>query len=293
MRIVQRGVRRLGYAVRSLAPDREVRRVVQGTELRLPWSHRLPDYVAVHATYGRNIVDLAAALASRSEGPLQVLDVGANVGDTALQVLAQVEARVLCVEGDPYWLTWLAHNVGADPRVVVEPSLVSVAVDAELSPVRRGGTTRFEATGTPASARVVTPAQLHAMHPDFAGVRLVKSDTDGFDVPLVPALATAWGTSPVLFFEYDHALTRLAGHEPPSVWPALAQLGYAEVGVWDNHGRPLGRVPLAAMAGRSGLQDRPRRGWDYWDVAVVHGADAAGAAALAAVLPGAWESHGS
>ncbi len=286
-------LRRLGFAVRTLAPDREVRRVVQGTELRLPWSHRLPDYVAVHATYGRNIVDLATVLAARTEGPLQVLDIGANVGDTALQVLAHVDARVLCVEGDPYWLTWLERNVGADPRVVIEPSLVSVDDGAELSPVRQGGTTRFEATGAVGSAHVRTPAEIRDRHPEFAGVRLVKCDTDGFDVPLVPAIARAWGTTPVLFFEYDHRLTRLAGHDPATLWPALADLGYVEAGVWDNHGRPLGRVPLAEMAERSALQDRPHRAWDYWDVAVVHDSDEAGAGALSSVLPGAWASHGS
>ena len=285
-------LRRLGFAVRTLAPDREVRRIVQGTELWLPWSHRLPDYVAVHATYGRNIVDLAAALAARTAGPLQMLDIGANVGDTALQVMADVDARVLCVEGDPYWLTWLERNVGADPRVVIEPSLVSVD-GAELSPVRRGGTTRFERAGAAGSAQLRTPEEIRDRHPEFAGVRLVKCDTDGFDVPLVPAIARAWGTTPVLFFEHDHRLTRLAGHDPATVWPALADLGYVEAGVWDNHGRPLGRVPLAEMAERSALQDGPHRGWDYWDVAVVHDSDEAGAGALSSVLPGAWVSHGS
>lgn len=282
--IARRAARTLRRAVRSLAPDREVRRVVHGVELRLPWSHRLPDYVGVHPTYGANIVDLAQALAAREPRRLQVLDVGANVGDTALQILARVDARVLCVEGDPYWLDWLERNVAAESRVVVEPSLVSVDDDATLTPVRRGGTTRFEAAESTGSARVRTPAELRASHPDFAGLRLIKCDTDGFDVPLVPALAAAWAEStPVVFFELDHRLTRLAGHDPASVWPALSDLGYAEAGVWDNHGRALFRAPLKDMPARSALLDRPSRDWDYWDVAVVHGSDEAGADALTQV----------
>jgi FkbM family methyltransferase len=284
-------VRRLGRAFRSLAPDREVRRVVQGTELRLPWSHRLPDYVAVHPTYGLNVVDLAHALSERTDGPLHVLDVGANVGDTALQILDRVDARVLCVEGDPYWLTWLRRNVRSHERVAVEPSLVGVGDTTPLSPVRHGGTTRFVPAASSGSAPVCSPGELRARHPGFAGVRLVKCDTDGFDVPLVPALAAAWDSRPVVFFEYDHRLSRLAGHDPVGVWPALAGLGYVEAGVWDNHGRPLGRVPLSEMRERSALQDRRHRGWDYWDVAVVHADDPEGAAALAAVLPGAWTSQ--
>ncbi|QIK75210.1 hypothetical protein [Nocardioides piscis] len=268
--------------------------MVHGVELRLPWSHRLPDYVAVHPTYGVNIVDLAQALSDSDPAPLRVLDVGANVGDTALAILARTDARVLCVEGDPYWLRWLELNVASDPRVVVEPSLVSLKSDATMAPVRRGGTTRFEAAGTTGSARLRSPGELRASHPDFAGLRLIKCDTDGYDVPLVPALAAAWGDStPVLFFELDHRLTRLAGHDPRTLWPALTDLGYVEAAVWDNHGRPLFRASLADMPARAAELDGPSFTKDYWDVAVVHADDGVGAAALSSVLPTFWSSQGS
>lgn len=280
---------RAAWAVRALRPDREVRRVVQGVELRLPWSHRLPDYARLEPAYGQNIVALAVALAG--EEPLRVIDVGANVGDTALQVLAAVDARVLCVEGDRHWLTWLHRNVDSEPRVTVRSGLLwSGEGRPDLAPVRRGGTTRFEA-GSADAALVITAADLRAAHPDFDRVRLIKSDTDGHDVRLVPALAEAYAdAAPVLFFEYDHGLSRLAGNDPLEVWDRLAALGYADVGVWDNHGAPLGRVPLARMAQVAGAFDRSRPAWDYWDVAVVHAEDVAGLAALTGVLPSTWSA---
>lgn len=280
---------RLSWTVRGLRPEREVRRVVQGVELRLPWSHRLPDYARLEPAYGQNIVALASALAT--DEPLRLIDVGANVGDTALQVLAAVDGEVLCVEGDPHWLTWLRRNVGHDPRVTVHPGLLwSGDGLPDLAPVRRGGTTRFE-RGSADAATVVTAVGLRAAHPAFDSVRLVKSDTDGHDVRLVPALADAYATAaPVLFFEYDHGLSRLAGNDPLEVWPRLAALGYTEVGVWDNHGAPLGRLPLARMVEVAGALDVPRPAWDYWDVAVVHAGDGSGLAALVEVLPEAWGS---
>ena len=59
-------------------------------------------------------------------------------------------------------------------------------------------------------ASQLTPDALRAGYPSFANLRLVKSDTDGYDVALVPAIAEAWGGAhPVLFFEYTHDLTRL------------------------------------------------------------------------------------
>lgn len=286
-RFAHRAFNRASWTVRRLRPDREVVRVVQGVELRLPWSHRLPDYARLAPAYGQNIVALAEALAGI--GPLQLIDVGANVGDTALQVLAAVDGEVLCVEGDPHWLTWLHRNVDREPRVTVHSGLLwSGEGRPDLSPVRRGGTTRF-AAGSADAAQVITAADLRAAHPGFDRVRLVKSDTDGHDVRLVPALAEAYADeAPVLFFEYDHGLSRLAGNDPLEVWARLAALGYAEVGVWDNHGAALGRVPLARMAEVAAGLDRARPAWDYWDVAVVHAGDASGLAALTGVLPSTW-----
>lgn len=288
-RLALRVLIRVSWAVRDLRPDREVRRVVQGVELRLPWSHRLPDYARLEPAYGQNIVALATALAE--DGPLRLIDVGANVGDTAVQVLAAVDGEVLCVEGDPHWLAWLHRNVDRDSRITVHPGLLWSGHDRlDLAPVRRGGTTRF-AAGDADSAQVVTAAELRAAHPDFDRVRVVKSDTDGYDVRLVPALAEAYAdVTPVLFFEYDHGLSRLAGNDPMAVWPRLAALGYVEAGIWDNHGAALGRVPLAAISEVATGLDRKRPEWDYWDVAVVHADDVSGLAALRGVLPAAWTS---
>lgn len=287
-RFAHRAFNRASWTVRRLRPDREVVRVVQGVELRLPWSHRLPDYARLAPAYGQNIVALAQALAGA--GPLRLIDVGANVGDTALQVLAAVDGEVLCVEGDPHWLTWLHRNVDRDPRITVHAGLLWGGGDQpDLAPVRRGGTTRF-AAGEADSAQVITAAELRKAHRDFDRVRLVKSDTDGHDVRLVPALAEAWAdAAPVLFFEYDHALSKLAGNDPLEVWPRLAALGYGEVGIWDNMGAALGRVSLAEMTEVATGLDRTR-GWDYWDVAVVHAGDASGLAALRGVLPASWPS---
>ena len=37
-------------------------------------------------------------------------------------------------------------------------------------------------------------------------------------------MARTWSnTKPVLFFEYDHELTRLAGVDPKAVWPELTE----------------------------------------------------------------------
>ncbi len=271
------------WAIRDRFPNRKVTREVQGVTMVLPWPHRLPDYAGTDGPYGQNLVHLARLLADAG-GPVHVLDVGANVGDSTLQIIDAADARVLCIEADPYYLEYLHLNVDSHAGVEVVEALLTPDGQAQATTaVRVGGTTRFTEGGAGDALAAVTPTDLRKQHPDFDDLRLVKSDTDGYDVVLVPALAEAWAdTRPVLFFEYDPVLTRIAGNDPDAVWPRLASLGYRDVAVWDNGGHAVGRTTVDEISGKTApLEEKIGvRKTAYWDVAVVHEQDAVGLTAL-------------
>ena len=272
---------RASWLVRDLFPRRKVVREVQGVNLVLPWSHRLPDYAGPGSIYGQNLVELASLLAE-SAPPLTVLDVGANVGDSALQILNATDGRVLCIEADKFYLDFLHRNVDHDDRITVVESLLAVdEAAAATTAVRVGGTTRFVKGAEPDAMPSVTPTGLRQEYPAFSELRLVKSDTDGYDVALIPAIAEAWADArPVLFFEYDPYLARIAGYDPVAVWSRLEELGYREAVVWNHAGALLGRLTSAELPARSRqLDDFPARRPGrriYWDVALAHQDDAAG-----------------
>jgi FkbM family methyltransferase len=272
-------VDRLRERARRSRPDRLVRRDVQGVTLALPWSHRLPDYALEFPAYGQNLVAVARVVGDVEREPFVVVDVGANVGDSALQILAAVDARILCVEGDPYWLRFLELNVRNDSRVTVEPGLVLPDHAGATEAVRARGTTRFVASDAPTGQRTVDAGTLRDRCADLGRVRLVKSDTDGYDTRIVPTLARAWSDEhPVLFFEYDPPMSRGAGDpDPGAVWSELAASGYDRVYVWDNLGAALGEYPITEVAARAEVLELPvaERGYHYWDVAVLHSEDTA------------------
>lgn len=280
---------------RRLMPNRTVHRQVQGVDLYLPWSHLLPDYARSCPTYGQNLVQLAAGLHAHAQpgsGPLRVLDVGANIGDSAAQILAATDAMVLCVEGDPYWIDYLRRNLGSNPRAVIEEVLLSTASAGDsgvATPVREGGTTRFVQTEVSAAMPAMSAGELRRRHPDFDALRLVKSDTDGYDIVLVPAVAEAWrDAGPVLHFEFDPRLVRKAGlGDPNVVWDKLADLGYSRLAIWDNGGDPLGQVDVADVAREAErLKLGPAQlGYTFWDVAARRADDTAAAAVFDALVP--------
>ena len=273
-------------------PQRTVRRHVQGVDLYLPWSHLLPDNARARPWYGQNLVELAAGLCERAGHPINVVDIGANIGDSAAQIIARTDARVLCVEGDPYWADYLHKNLDGNPGAVLEEVLLTPDDDSwgTSSPVRARGTTRFVQDADKEQALpALSISALREKHPDFDQVRLIKSDTDGFDTALVPAAALAWRDSaPVLFFEFDPILSNFAGDaEPESVWGKLMELGYAHLAIWDNTGDPLGQLPIARAAEEGAFLDpRPSNlGYHFWDVAACHVDDEAAKSAFDDLMP--------
>jgi FkbM family methyltransferase len=271
--------RRAGRAVRERWPNRWVEREVTGVRMAMPWAHRLPEFARLDSAYGQNLLQLAELLAAG--GQIQVLDVGANIGDSTMLMLSRVDARVLAVEPDEVFLPYLRHNVGDDPRVVIEDSLLTSGDQTGYSSARRiGGTAAFTRDPEAPGVRTRSIAELNELHPDFADLRLVKSDTDGFDVELVPAIARSWAHSrPVLFFEYDHHASSLAGHDALAVWDELMSLGYTECAIWDNGGHPLYRCTLA-QAHSLAIRVQPSSAYIFWDVAAAHQDDAEGIKAL-------------
>jgi hypothetical protein len=109
-------------------------------------------------------------------------------------------------------------------------------------------------------------------------------------VSLVPAVAREWSDAhPVLFFEYDPYLTRIAKLDHLAVWPQLRELGYTDIAVWDNGGAPVGRMTPETIGERAAVLDeipgnRPGAR-SYWDVAVVHADDQLGRAVLDQLVP--------
>ena len=248
----------------------------------LPRSHVLPFYAGPGSLYGRNLVEVGRRIAAQ-EGSLCLLDIGANVGDTTLHVLDQARGTAVCVEPDPRWLDYLTTNVGHLPNVEIEPSaVVGSEPEGGLRLIHEAvGTSRLERAERGDTLVTITTNELLRRHPQLAGVRLIKSDTDGWEVMLMPHLARTFVASrPVLFFEFDPRLTALTTPElePSDLWAVMADLGYGRAVVWDNGGRLLGAEDSVDLRHRTSELAAGRRtlGYDFWDVAMCHLEDPVG-----------------
>jgi FkbM family methyltransferase len=243
---------------------------LDGIELRLPLSHELPRFRSIFPEYAQNLGRLAAAVAREHPGS-GVLDVGANVGDSAAIVRARCDAPVLCVEGGDRFFELLSRNAEVIGGVSVEHALVGAepaTISGELVSAR--GTAGIRAGTRP--LRLERIETILERHPEFPSPRLVKTDTDGSDLAIVSGHLDLWARlRPVLFLEYDPAFA-VEGVDPVGFFGRLAAIGYERLLVWENTGEYLGSLPLADRASVLDLHAR-YEGWNserYADIALFH-----------------------
>jgi len=212
--------------------DPTVRYRVGAVELELPLSHELPFYQHDHPSYDRQLGPIAAELG----GP--VVDIGANVGDSAAAIRAMSEVPILCVEGDPAFLMLLDRNARAIGGVEIERALVEAPARGRVE--SRAGTSRVVAGDEPLVSKPL--AQILDEHPAFARPALIKLDTDGMDVPILFAsLPLLERLRPVLFFEYDPHLGA-----DSEIFERLGGVGYATADWYENTGEHVATVELPA-----------------------------------------------
>jgi len=210
--------------------DPTVRYRIDGVELELPLSHQLPFYRAAHPEYDAPLARIACELG----GP--VVDVGANVGDTAAAIRARCGIPILCVEGDERFFALLERNATRLGDVELERSFVDAPARGRVE--RAHGTARVVAGDGTLPAKPLK--QVLEDHPRFAAPAVLKLDTDGLDVPILLAnLDLLARLRPVLFFEYDPHLGAR-----PEVFTRLREAGYHTAEWFEHTGKLAGTVPL-------------------------------------------------
>ena len=258
--------------------------VVNGIPLLAPLSHELPVYSTLCPIYSQNIGRIARIVAEASPAEVPLIDIGANIGDTAAIVRSYCEVPILCIEGHPLFSKILQHNLEAlGDRVSLEASFVHVTTGAFQGRWDYAlGTARLVDEPSDAPDTVIPTRTLSDIlqdHPAFEQARIVKIDTDGFDFAIIEAELTFFARQrPVLFFEYDPGSYPADHPGLPRLARRLHEIGYAVALVYDNQGYYMSRVALSDEDQLEDLEGYVRSlvlRSGYVDVCAFHEADRA------------------
>lgn len=203
-------------------------------ELAVPSRHILRQLTQVQP-YRDQAIGIIAGQAGLKYPDLALVDVGANIGDTAARMASHASNSLILVEPSDYFFRILRRNAEEIPNeTLLLQSLVGDGSTISGSLDHWGGTAEFMDSET--GPRVPTRRLSDIATAHQLGIALVKIDTDGFDFKIVLS-SIDWlaETKPALFFEV-HVRSEGALSDANMTFGALAQIGYRRFLVWDDAG---------------------------------------------------------
>lgn len=225
--------------------------------ISIPDDHKLPNIQSQHKLYDVGWAGVMETICA-SEPNRPVIDIGANIGDTAALIRTHAKNPIICIEGNKVYTDQLRENIKTiDPSIAMIDKFVTArrapssnlryhasngtggltaaehGVELEASDFVSLATLRDWCRGHTPSARRSWPFQ----RKNGDGPILFKTDTDGFDQFIIDEAIDVFSDT-VFFFEYDV----LAGPSAQDLWSdifgRMEARGY-DVILFDNFGFPM------------------------------------------------------
>jgi len=205
-----------------------------GRSIQIFAASGIPSVRSRFPNHCRNLQRIAAVVSSKYPHP-SMIDVGANIGDTALTMRSSTDGPILCVEASQRYAALCRENLAGLANIVVVKAFVGTGSPIGVLLIERGGTGRGTADGTSVTP-TITLAELAESY-GFSEARLVKVDTDGFDGRVIQA-SSPWlkETKPVLFWEFELSGDEANRGPGERVFDILGEAGYDRFMFWTNIG---------------------------------------------------------
>ena len=239
--------------------------------LKLPFSHDLPFNMKMFPTYNVNLAEITK-IVQKKYPEMRAIDVGANVGDSVAVIHHEINVPILCIEGNPKFLSLLELNIKQFKDVEIEGSFVGEK-SVKVNPQNNLGTAFLEESKS--GILVHTMSEILAKHVKFAHTKLLKIDTDGFDNIIIRgSRELLLNVKPVIFFEYDPFYLAKQNEKGLDIFDFLLELTYTSALVFDNFGYYLTSVSLSDKRVLKDLHNYfNRNGSMYMDLCIVHSTD--------------------
>lgn len=244
-------------------------------QLEIPRSHLL---LSLHKSqpYRDLCVGVVAKFIGAKYPDATIVDIGANIGDTAALIATYFKGKLVLVEASDYFFEILTRNVKQFPNeVIVRKTMISDGEDVSGHLQHWGGTAVFtEGPDEPTTTR--TERLLDVADEN---TRFVKIDTDGYDVQiLADSLEWLAVKHPAILFENeikdDKELVAV-----DSLLDELKRIGYESFIVWDDPGFHIASTTCVEVIKDLNrylfklTQDRFQHSLSNFDVLCLHRAD--------------------
>jgi FkbM family methyltransferase len=202
--------------------------------LAIHLSHDFPYILKEYPQYSQNLGWVISKLYNKY-ADLKVIDVGANIGDSAVLIKDVADVPILCIEGNPKFLDLLKLNTKGLNQVLIADCFVGEEA-TKVEAISGLGSAHLQETNS-GGIQVKTMQEVLETNELFKSAKLLKIDTDGFDNKIIRASKSFLVHSKAaVFFEYDPYFLAKQGEQGFDIFDFLVSLGYTSFLIYDNIG---------------------------------------------------------
>lgn len=198
------------------------------------YTHKLAEYQKNFPKYDRQLAQICDLLKKKKQDRLNIIDVGANIGDTVINI-GQKDAFYLLIEGNHTFYKYIKQNL-KNYHYNVEYTFLSDEEDI-LAPLSHDGTAKL--TKTNDSNGIMSCKLDHILSNKYNDIKfdILKIDTDGFDFKVLRGAAKFLEEqAPFIFFEWDKMFLNEQNEDELSIFRYLESKGYLHLILFDNFG---------------------------------------------------------
>ena len=213
---------------------------INNKKLILPPDHLLSFYHKIYPSYDKYLENFI-----KDKNNLNIIDIGANVGDTLLRILSD-NNNYFCIEPNDYFLKYLKINVNnnlnahKNTNIKIIFDLVGEELEGYLDN-KNGTATLTKETKNSKKNKKKYSKKLDQiiLSNKINKVDIIKSDTDGYDINVLKSgIETIKKDKPILFFEYLNIKSSQLTNYINFI-TELKFIGYNKFIIIDNYGEIL------------------------------------------------------
>jgi FkbM family methyltransferase len=222
-------------------------RLLHGKPFKINAKHALLEMKIQWPFYDTSLTELSNFL-SNLFGEFTSIDIGANVGDSCLNIREGSTGSILCIEPSLKF-----HNILIQNRDILEPIKTLNSFVGEkgksaqfVEVLDRGTAIATSVSISKETTPTMTLEEIVEQFPEFANCKLIKIDTDGWDISVLKSAKKILSEArPFVFFEYMPELIIQNGDEYPLRFiEILLEMKYYHLIIYDGYGYLYGKVDL-------------------------------------------------
>jgi FkbM family methyltransferase len=202
----------------------------------MPAEHALPEYKKFHKNYDRFLPHLVKYFNSAK---YTVVDIGANIGDSLAGMIEKnSKLNFICIEADNDFFDYLKKNLQIIKKSFknAKIKIIKEFVGKNITNVFLKGKNGTKKAEIKTNGEGIKCLPLDKILGNVSNIRLIKTDTDGFDYDVLnSSISIIKKNKPLIFFEYQFE-SKYKIYSYLKTFKLLEKIGYCDWVIFDNYG---------------------------------------------------------